>query len=1209
MVKVKVCTVCGDRGFTDLLVTCNQCNDLAEHVYCMQTLSEYVPEADWFCVECKLKQKASTHTISLMPSLPLVKQSQAESNKRKIEDTNSIPVSKKRAVESSNGKSLLQRDSSLVSLEGARGDICAVSQHIDISLHSRDGPAKVLQIGKFDCGTTLLQDNGSSQHCLCTDNSPNILLCQPSSSSMTEVASVLTSSGSKTQLLDKSQDPSPPFLVSSRPAASSSVRPKAFKSSKELGSGGGNSSLHDKFSELKSTFEHGNKLKELVPAIDRKNMEITEDGAKLIKENTQGSELGKNPKDSTSLGVEREDCRGLMPKVKSTGSSSNKLKLDKNDCRDPISLDVLKWSKSVHDDHQTLASSNGVCHPRTAGLSNVATVEKALTKTLHRQSISQPSTVYLPDTVAPFLDQLNSEENSTVPKHEIDKGLSCSADKGFQEKQNNVKEQVHESDNSTILQKTSPVYVEGRKLDANAGALHGGARRLSNGHYESLLNTGDNPLKPGATMPAPINFSQERGVAAAEMAHSMTRSLEINLPSSSVMQNDPSFLCERDGMPGSSASSMHISSIAHLQHQKPLTIPQSQILWKGAFKVMGSVCGHCIYDGIQAHPSNTASPKVYQMAKRFSPQLHLEQVNRCDAWPKRFYEAPPIDDNIGLYFFPTDDERCQKSYAKLMKETNNHDLAMRMYLDSAELLIFSSIQLAERFQSIRGKFYFWGVFRGRGNCPSVCKVQEILSPSKHVGANVLQADSSVPSVTRVLMLTDVHKDGVGEEHEKQDFEHFQAESDWKSEAGKETFPRSQRRAYLSREEGSSRKHADGPQNSHQSSLSSGRSDHSYGSKGHSVSPLALGKKKYNRFENAIVREYGKVRKGRHRYKWSRGARINFKRTAHQRRKHDDVNNRVGSRSLSGSHSFSSRSQSESWSELSKRSCCLSVGNKPRSPDARIVVPCHTVNSPYSYLHKRNSHEKPLLQRDSSSEGQIDNRKYNDKARAVAGGDNCRKNKKETSSEKRVEGISLLDAGEGFSVKSPEGSAGQDQPTKDQWSFTPLNVTDEAHEKCNVSEVSNAASLLDSRDSMFSGENIPHELTEADLSGVVNPRTEYVPGPGDQYPVIEGGKWYTGSSSEQADPEPVPCLELFPLEEENLGMAKTVVNYWDIDLELGLGRSSSKKRSPVFDCEKLNPDSKVGRQVFSNGSMMECSPCENSLDLVSTLSLSVPHVQK
>ena len=81
----------------------------------MQTLSEYVPKANWFCVECKLKQKVSTHKFALISSHPLVKQSQFESTKR--------------AFESTNAESLLQRDSSLVTLEGAKGAIGADSQH------------------------------------------------------------------------------------------------------------------------------------------------------------------------------------------------------------------------------------------------------------------------------------------------------------------------------------------------------------------------------------------------------------------------------------------------------------------------------------------------------------------------------------------------------------------------------------------------------------------------------------------------------------------------------------------------------------------------------------------------------------------------------------------------------------------------------------------------------------------------------------------------------------------------------------------------------------------------------------------------------------------------------------------------------------------------------------------------------------------------
>ena len=49
--------------------------------------------------------------------------------------------SKKRAVESANAKSLLQTDCSLVALEGAKGAICAESQHIEVSMYSKDGLA------------------------------------------------------------------------------------------------------------------------------------------------------------------------------------------------------------------------------------------------------------------------------------------------------------------------------------------------------------------------------------------------------------------------------------------------------------------------------------------------------------------------------------------------------------------------------------------------------------------------------------------------------------------------------------------------------------------------------------------------------------------------------------------------------------------------------------------------------------------------------------------------------------------------------------------------------------------------------------------------------------------------------------------------------------------------------------------------------------
>ena len=83
--------------------------------------------ADWFCVECNLKQKVSTYKIALISCHSLVKQSHS---KPKIQE-----------IESVNAKSLLRRDNSLVALEGAKGVICAESQHIDVSMYSRGGLA------------------------------------------------------------------------------------------------------------------------------------------------------------------------------------------------------------------------------------------------------------------------------------------------------------------------------------------------------------------------------------------------------------------------------------------------------------------------------------------------------------------------------------------------------------------------------------------------------------------------------------------------------------------------------------------------------------------------------------------------------------------------------------------------------------------------------------------------------------------------------------------------------------------------------------------------------------------------------------------------------------------------------------------------------------------------------------------------------------
>lgn len=64
-----------------------------------------------------------------------------------------------------------------------------------------------------------------------------------------------------------------------------------------------------------------------------------------------------------------------------------------------------------------------------------------------------------------------------------------------------------------------------------------------------------------------------------------------------------------------------------------------------------------LYDGIQAHLSTCASPRVLEVAERFSQNLYLHEVPRLSTWPAQFQESGVKDDNIALYFFAKDIER------------------------------------------------------------------------------------------------------------------------------------------------------------------------------------------------------------------------------------------------------------------------------------------------------------------------------------------------------------------------------------------------------------------------------------------------------------------------------------------------------------------------------------------------------------------------
>ncbi|XP_020261279.1 uncharacterized protein LOC109837443 isoform X3 [Asparagus officinalis] len=63
LTDVKVCDICGDAGREELLAFCSKCSDGAEHTYCMRVMLRKLPEGNWSCEECQMKEDAEKQKV------------------------------------------------------------------------------------------------------------------------------------------------------------------------------------------------------------------------------------------------------------------------------------------------------------------------------------------------------------------------------------------------------------------------------------------------------------------------------------------------------------------------------------------------------------------------------------------------------------------------------------------------------------------------------------------------------------------------------------------------------------------------------------------------------------------------------------------------------------------------------------------------------------------------------------------------------------------------------------------------------------------------------------------------------------------------------------------------------------------------------------------------------------------------------------------
>ncbi|KAH7432185.1 hypothetical protein KP509_07G012300 [Ceratopteris richardii] len=161
------------------------------------------------------------------------------------------------------------------------------------------------------------------------------------------------------------------------------------------------------------------------------------------------------------------------------------------------------------------------------------------------------------------------------------------------------------------------------------------------------------------------------------------------------------------GEPDSAAAGMLSGT-----RREDLPEPCIEVLWSGCFKVLRA--HPFLYNGMQAHASSKADPRVSEAVRNLPFELNLEELKRgveTDTWPRSLQDRSPTVNNIGVYFFPVDMECHDTWYKPLLDHLTANDLALRTKIDLFQLLIFPSQLLPDADQCWEDRQYLWGVIR------------------------------------------------------------------------------------------------------------------------------------------------------------------------------------------------------------------------------------------------------------------------------------------------------------------------------------------------------------------------------------------------------------------------------------------------------------------------------------------------------------------
>ncbi|XP_073101738.1 protein PARALOG OF AIPP2 isoform X1 [Elaeis guineensis] len=754
---VKVCDICGDAGVEELLAICSRCSDGAEHTYCMHIKLDKIPEGEWLCEECHLKEDAENKKVDKSDSISGT--SKADNLKEKSQDfgSNYNPTNIAKLDIGATGTEVRGPTKGIRSPQKS-GNMHADSQEVN-SMNSKkisemDGgsigttsPRKNAVLSRessfkgLDMGKVKPTNLASSPRCPLANTFPAISRSHMSSSNPSRVEAQLHSPrgplSKQLSFNNSNMKPKVRQLIDNLPQKQKMTREYVSSNSRKDGvvKTMMKSASFKSVSSGRSNVESVNKMQSLNSprAAEPKGWKPVKERNMMERKNSFVLDRPVvSPSPSAGTSVPKMDLKSSQH----NGNLSNKSEKGSENVKDSVGHNEVKKQTSNTFKRYELCNAEEDSHANPSAIDrSCCDADSVLQRSVTQVPESSPREHKIKDSSHSSTSRQVSSSGSRVLRcHKcnetghttqfcpIDKlsisALKPSTDRNLREGSNNsnkcrdameaakmrTKKSNKLPDQSACSMPSTEVSYEVASKDfqsSSSGLKSLPQEGTSDGQV--ILRCSDADL--GRREPA---------IDAQQAKHAVEASF---LPKE----------CDSNAIPTNSDSLNANSSTQILPDQssllanpfRPSIIPEIEYIWQGGFEVLRTGKLPEFFDGIQAHLSTCASPKVLEVVSHFPGKLQLDEVPCLRLWPVQFQGMSPKEDNIALLFFAKDIESYESAYGKLLENMLKNDLALRGNINELELLIFPSNKLPENCQRWNMLFFLWGVFRGRTECSKV----------------------------------------------------------------------------------------------------------------------------------------------------------------------------------------------------------------------------------------------------------------------------------------------------------------------------------------------------------------------------------------------------------------------------------------------------------------------------------------------------------